>query len=292
MKTHLFSAKARHRFLGAASISIALLATGLSAATSNFDTDTYPSAAGSGWAGAWTLTSNAGVSRAASVANTSPLASGYRNYLETVVTNNGTSTGARAGTLYRQIDSSSVDLASVFTVSFDFRSPDAANANGPFSIIQSSASALGRTAANTWSVYLKSDGYWYALNGNKAGAGTESQLLAYTANTTYHFSVTVDATTQSYSVSASAIGGGSATLNNLGFRTSDTSAGAFLNFVATSSSTSTDGSDKVINTFAIDNIVVTAIPEPSSFALMAGFGGLAFVMLRRRHTSSPSLALN
>lgn len=33
---------------------------------------------------------------------------------------------------------------------------------------------------------------------------------------------------------------------------------------------------------AFDNIVVTAIPEPGTYALMAGIAGMAFVMLRRR----------
>jgi hypothetical protein len=260
-----------------------LLTGSLSAASANFDTDTFPSAAGNGWSGAWTLTSNAGIGRTAAIQSSSALSSGSGNYLETVITNNGTNTGARAGTLFRQLDSGSIDLTSIFTVSFDFRSADAVNTNGPFSIIQSSASKLGRTGADTWSVYLKSDGNWYALNGNKAGGGTESLLLAYSANTTYHFSVTVDSTTRSYSISATAIGGSSATLSNLGFRTSDTSAGSFLNFVATSSSTSTDGSDKVINTFDIDNVLVTsAIPEPANIALLAGLGALGLIVCSRR----------
>jgi len=274
------------RALGIAAGAFILLTCGLSAATANFDTDTYPSAAGNGWAGAWTLTSNAGIGRSAAVASTTPLSTGYANYLHTTITNNGTNTGVRAGTLYRQIDSGSVNLTSAFTVSFDFRGNDAANADGPYKIIQTTASSLGAGTADTWSVYIKSDGNWYALNGNKAGGGTESLLLAYSANTTYHFSISVDSSSRSYGIVATAIGGSAATLNNLGFRTSATSAGSFINLLSTSSYTGSAFS----NTFDIDNVIVTtAIPEPASFTLLAGLGGLALMMTRRRRTTTPQI---
>jgi hypothetical protein len=49
----------------------------------------------------------------------------------------------------------------------------------------------------------------------------------------------------------------------------------------TNSGSSADPNDSILNITLIDNIAVTAIPEPSSMALL-GLGGLAFLARRRK----------
>ncbi len=106
--------------------------------------------------------------------------------------------------------------------------------------------------------------------------GTATQMTGFTgpANLVKNFTGSVSLTitrtdTNNYSISQTAFGVSSAgTLTGVGFNQ--------FNTIAFGVNTTGDAS------FSLDNISVSVIPEPSSFAALAGLGALGMVASRRR----------
>lgn len=142
---------------------------------------------------------------------------------------------------------------------FDFGLVDAAYTISPSSAWLSSslAGAYGVGFSSTIGV---ADGLFFN-NGSSVSSISTAQADITTATQT--FSMTITDTTWSYSLN-----GATATT---GTHTFDTSRSYRFTAHAHSNPNAT-----------FDNITITAIPEPGTYALLAGLTGLVYVMLRRR----------
>ncbi len=283
---------------------ITLLTLGLVTAQSqtaiaNFTDGTFGSAADDGWANGWVKVGNKNTSSTRNVISTNPLNNGG-NYLKTVFTINATSSETptppadgtiRYGGTARQIDTTAIDLTQgTFDISFDFRC-DGGDASSRPSIFQDilvgGSAPVVAGNSTTWQLYTK-NGYWYVTHSNAAKNGNaETQLLAYTQGSTYHFNLSLNADTSTYGITAtsSAANEGTATLQDLGFRYNTKSgeqgttiAGSFLVFTMGGGTSTTTPSD---HTFSIDSISVATqtapVPEPAHFAFLAGLALLGIV---------------
>lgn len=243
--------------------------------------DQYTGTAGSGWNSAWSSTFHSGTANgSATVGSASPLAAGGGNYLQV---NFDTTTGG-LGRVARQWDITQIPLTSPFTLEFNFRSNvNTSGATQTLTLFGSNASAAGTGAGDSWKITADGGG-WSAFNNTtvaplKNGSASTGQVLA---NQTWHFSVTIDPVANTYSVSAQNLTTSSAvfSVSGLALRNGADASLAWLNFHAQGAASQTGRG------FAIDSLSITsstAIPEPSSAALL--LGGLAFggTLLGRRH---------
>lgn len=237
--------------------------------------DQYTGTSGSGWNAAWSSAVTSSSSFTGTVTNTNPLVTGGGNYLSSTVTTTGTA--APQATVFRQYNGtpSGVDISLDHTISFDFRGETALTAGTSQSynlFASTSTSRTGLDNTDTWAFKVE-NGTWRVMNGNKAGGGTYVNTgVSYVAGTTYDFTISVDADTQSYTAS---IYNGSTTYTSgvLGFRSSSAVDGTNLYFGASGSASGQSFS------FSLDNLSV--VPEPSTLLL----GALALLPLARRRAN-------
>lgn len=245
--------------------------------------DQYAGIAGSGWSSPWSATFHSGTaSGSATVGSASPLVVGGGNYLQV---NFDTTTGG-LGRVARQWDTSQISLTSPFTLEFNFRSNvNTSGATQTITLFGSSASASGTGGNDSWKLTADGGG-WSAYNNTtvtplRNGAAATGQILA---NQTWHFTVTIDPVANTYDVSAQNLTTSSAVFSVAGMalRNGADSSLAWLNFHASGAASSTGRG------FAIDSLSITssAIPEPSSAALLLGGLALGGTMLGRRRRSA------
>jgi choice-of-anchor C domain-containing protein len=169
--------------------------------------------------------------------------------------------------------------------------------NGGFESSDFSGNFLPMTSGlNGWTITGSVDlinSYWqpgagnYSLDLNGNGVGGISQSFATTVGATYHVSFdmagnpdgggtdkTITVNGQSFSYDASNSSRGDMKWQSRGF-----------NFVATSTSTTLSFAGSEQNQYwgaALDNISVTAVPEPETYAMLLAGLGLVGAIARRR----------
>jgi hypothetical protein len=231
---------------------------------------------GNGWLSGWrNSVSNTTVT--AKVLDTTPVNSGGNYFSTTIAT--GATTSVDRGAIGRAYDFTGNSFATTaYNVNFDFR-VDTANANLRYDIYDISNRASAPNGNTSWQLEVH-DGFWFVRN----GATDTSTGMAFSAAITYSISLTVDSATSKWSYN---IDNGSTTVSAsaLSFRgsgtagTDTTPAGARWLMVAASEIT--DAAATSI-TFSLDNVSISTIPEPSTYALLLGAAAVGAVSLRRR----------
>ena len=265
----------------ALSAQAAVLSLDFNGGTGTTGVDQYTGASGSGWSSAWSSTFHSGTTGGtATVSSASPLVTGGGNYLQV---NFGTTTSG-LGRIARQWDTTQIPLTSPFTLEFNYRSnANTSGATQTLTLFGSNASTAGTSSNDSWKITADGGG-WSAYNNTTVtplvnGVTTTGQIFA---NQTWHFSVTIDPVANTYGVSAQNLttSGAVFSVSGLALRNSADASLAWLNFHAQGAASQTGRG------FSIDSVSITsAIPEPSSAALL--FGGLALggAMLGRRRRS-------
>lgn len=266
--------------LAAFAAQAAVLPLGFDGGAGTSGIDQYTGASGGGWNSAWSTTFHSGTANTgATVSSASPLTVGGGNYLQLGF--DTAASGARLARHARQWDTSAISLTDPFTFEFDFRSNvNVASATQTLLLFGSSASATGTGSADSWKIAADGSG-WSAFNGTTAvslGAG------AVKANETWHFSLTIDPVSDTYSVSVQNLttAASTFTVSGLALRNGADSSLAWLNFHANGAASQTGLG------FAVDSLAITstAIPEPSGAAVLAGGLALGGTVLRRRRRAA------
>jgi hypothetical protein len=258
-----------------------------SGGTGTSSADQYAGQAGSGWASAWYTVNTAGTGSstaiAASVANTSAL-NGGGNYLS--VTNSNTLANNSAGdSVGRDISSANgVSLASAYTIKFDFRldSPAAElGSNDGLNFFNDSSSTKVLGGGNGFQVVgsLASSLVQWRLRNGGAFINTGMQI---TTGTVYSFTLDLNPASYQYVVS---INNGSTTFTSgtLGYRNTSASPSTFNHLLFNSK----DFAGTQTITYSLDNIAVTAVPEPASGVLLLVGCAALFFIRRRGKTGLP-----
>ncbi|PAW78903.1 MAG: hypothetical protein B9S32_05855 [Verrucomicrobia bacterium Tous-C9LFEB] len=258
--------------LGASQSSGAVLTLDFADGNGTTSVDQYMGTAGSGWKGGWT-TATTGSSSTNTVTNGTPLYTGGNNYLQASYIISATGQNER---VTRQVDSTAINLSSLVTYSFTFRSDVSIGGSGQYlAIVNATGPTSGTGPSNTWEI--TADGGGWKVGGVALG------FLGGGTGTDYQFTINSDPISKTYNVTI-------LNLNNLQSVTSvtanyrnalATTENTYLNFISTATGTALVGS--TIG-FSIDNISV--VPEPNSMALIVASCAL-FAILgkgRRFHT--------
>lgn len=278
--------------LGICSANAAVSTLTFSNGTGTGSFDQYTGTAGSGWAGAWGTNiwnsgSFAAAGGSATVINTTPI-NGGGNYLS--VTGVNAAAGSITYGVNRQWSSAGFDFSSGVQFEFDLRvlNIQISGSNQQIGIrasnVAENVAATAAPSGNTSWALASSGSGWSVWNGtaftdlklNGTGGGTG----VISANSNWHFTITTTAAdTYTASVFNLASPGNVYSFSGLTLGNKSDAGLTVLNFLDNVTTGKTGG-------FAIDNISVTSlaspVPEPSSFALIAGAAGLGFGALRRR----------
>lgn len=264
---------------------------------------TTPLNAGSGWNGAWTSAANNGtLSATGSVSNGSPLSAGSGQYLSV-----GLSSSAAGASMGVGRELAGGALATSYTISFQWRAdslagfsttndrfeffsantagtvhsasvattPTANNSPylmGAFGAARGSATALNFGVYNPANVGDAFDTNRY-FNLGSVATGGDGTTMALVAGTTYNVSISVDVDTQTWAVS---VDNGLVTASSTGLKWWGSATQPFVAFGARG-----DAANE-IRSFSVDNISVSAVPEPASAGLLMGMVALSAFALRRR----------
>ena len=265
--------------------------------------DTFPGAAGNGWANGWSVVNGTGVNYAGAVANTNPL-NASSNYLSVSNTGNGTQ-GGTAHARRAFTSNGDVDPTQPHRVAFQFRfDGNMANFSGSFSDRvnffadpNASGSVINTATTNAWMIGVASasngttnvvpanNTFFFFDAGNESGNAqgfTGSNLvntgISFTSGVVYSVSVDVYPALGKYDATISN-GTQSFTGTDLQFRNLKTSTAAAdapdTLYFGIGSSANADN-----HAFAIDGLSITAIPEPGSLAWV-GLATLALGARRR-----------
>lgn len=258
--------------------------------------DQYAGIAGNGWTAAWRNSTNGSTNLATAVANTNPI-NGGGNYL--TVNPNGNSDQFFGRAFDGTGSSGGVDATGTVTYSFDLRIDslagfgDSSNDQFSFHVTNGSNTSNDYNVTNTSSFIIRAYGVttgtaqagkWAFYNGlGDAGGFNANNFvdsgMTLTANAIYHFTITSNAATEKYDISVS---DGTTTVSqtNLGWRTDKNfNAGGgntLQNILAFGGREGTAAEDFA---YSIDNISITAVPEPTT-ALLGSLGLIG--LLRRR----------
>lgn len=252
--------------------------------------DQYTGAAGGGWSGGWSATTNT----SGSVSSATPL-DGGGNYLSVALTSSAVS-----GSVRRQYTSGSgVSIATTYRISFDWRFDGNKSAMTVFEdriqFFGDTSAVAGSATTNTWLIgWAAADGTnndihggsWYFFDRNVSSDFTVANMfntgMGLDAGTVYSFTVDVNPVAGTYSATISN-GLTSVSATELGFRrgaVNVSASPAHLGFGVNRSTTS----DNV--TFALDSLSITAVPEPAGAAAIAGLAVFCGVVTARRRRAS------
>lgn len=238
---------------------------------------------GGGWLQGWRTASTSGATASVKVLDTTPVNSGG-NYFSATLTSNPTATGTKdAIGLSKAYDVAGNSLASATAIytNFDLR-VDSITATMQLDIIDNAARGTGNVNGS-WQIRAV-NGFWYVLNGGTA----TSTGLAFNAGTTYSIAIVSNPTTFKWDYTISD-GSTSVSGTDKSFRVNsfvtDTATGSVGGrwFLATATETTDISSQST--TFSLDNISIgtsSPIPEPSTYALLAGVVSLGLVFVGRR----------
>ena len=250
--------------------------------------DQYTGVAGNGWSTAWAFGGTAG---SAAVTSTTPLAGGG-NYLAYTNGNGGAATDIA---LVRQWSSTNIPDTAAYRVSFNVRLDDISNWNASGDYFTVSASNVtGNSPSGSSSFLIRAYGAttgnanalkWAFYNGNKDSAGIDttrfsSSTMSVVQGTTYQFTIDVNPLNGTYGATIDD-GTNSVTATALGFRSGTFTGRNYLNFNSAKSAL-TDTFGYSLDTVAIS---VSPIPEPSTYAALAGLGVLGLAAMRRRRAA-------
>ncbi|WP_269524524.1 hypothetical protein [Coraliomargarita parva] len=244
--------------------------------------DAYTGIAGDGWLSSWSFGTNApaDTSFTNSVINTSQLNSGG-NYLSYDMSYTGGSTSQ--GMVVRHFDSATVSTVEPIRYTFDYRIDTAlTNTTQRYSIYNRiDGTATGTDSSLTWAIQAVYDGSsgmtWYLWDGNGAGGVNSIFDTGFSAveGTTYSMTVDVDPASKSWAVSITD-GTNTYTSDSIGFRANTTTDGSYLHFGTLTTANTSLG-------YSLDNLQISAIPEPAlSTALLGAVAMLMIVRKRRR----------
>jgi hypothetical protein len=246
--------------------------------TGTSSVDQYTGTAGSGWSSAWSATFHSQtLNGLATLSSSAPLVSGGGNYLRVTYDTQATVTTSAIGRVARQWDSTAISLTSAVILQFDVRLlTDSGSANQTVNFFGSSTSASSTSSNDSWKISSSGDG-WYVYNGTTALSLGTGQVKA---TDTWHFTVTIDAVADTYSVAAQNLTTSSilyTSIATLALRNGADSSLSWLNFNSSANASLTNRG------FELDNVSVTsAIPEPSTAALLTGGAMMIGAILRRR----------
>lgn len=235
--------------------------------------DQVPGMAGSGWSGPWT-SGNLPAANISFAATASPeLSAGAGTHLRAEVT--AVNAGASVGRVFVNTNGTTgVDGTKPVTIRFDFRL-DAANTGFTGSsehvTLNGNAGLVSSSGSSTWLIRIPAgtSPQWQFYNGNRDSGGYNAALLVNSGmsavpGVTYSFTLSLVPSTRTYSVTVSN-GTATATVNNLGFRSSATTLGDTFGLFAQKDSAAD------VLAFALDRLEISGEtpppppPPPSTF---------------------------
>lgn len=232
--------------------------------------------AGSGWLAGWRAASS-NTTVTAAVLNDPPVKSGGNYFSGTIAT--GANTALDRGGIGRPYDFTGSSLATTpFQVSFDFR-VDSKSATLNYDIFDTNTRSPNLTSNISWQLEVVGTS-WYVRNG---ATDTLISGMAFAAGTTYSISVGVDIASAkwSYSISdgSTTVSGSALSFRGAGYTNTDgTTGGRWFEVIASEGSDSNGAS----TTFSLDNVMISTIPEPSTYALLFGVATLGAVCIWKR----------
>ncbi len=227
--------------------------------------DQLPGMSGAGWTGPWTSGNLASNNVTLTNTDTAPLATGAGRYLRTAITAVNADSGV-GRSFNTSAPPTGIDPTKPVTVRFSFRL-DATNSgftgatehitlNGNSGLVSSSGST-------TWLIRIPSgtSPKWQCYNGARdSGSFSASRLvdsgMAVVPGTTYDFTIEANPATRTYAVTINN-GSTTASVTNLGFRTSTASLGDTIGVFARK-----DAAGDSLS-FCIDKISITGSDLPS-----------------------------
>jgi len=247
--------------------------------------DQWQGTGGSGWTAGWvqgTDSSSMDINR--TVVNTDPFFGGGGNYLSGSNTVLATYGGQVRNGIYRAYNGAT--LTDSLTYSWNFRIDSATGFSNAFNdqltFMETSDQQVfnpGSAATTTWFLQLRGAAGNLTVRARN-GTGQVDTASAIAIGTDYGFQVVSNPTTKTYSYSITnlATSGVVASGTNLGWWNGSASAhgGVFNTIVGLEGNNIGDGV-----AFSLDSVAISAIPEPSTYALL-GLGLGALVWLRRR----------
>jgi hypothetical protein len=284
-----------HRLFGFALLLI-VASSASGAIVANFDggngtasSDQWTGIAGNGWATAWGQAGT--VTGSTTVTTTSPL-SGGGNYLSVV-----DDTTTASSYIRRQYQSfGDVNINQSYRISFSFRfdgnMTDFTTFTDRLAIFGDSTAQTATGATNSWGIGVAASnsgagagqsvypGEWYFLDNNGSTAFATSNMfdtnLALVGGRVYNITLDVNAVAGSYSASINDGVNPVVSASNLTYRNGTTNISNFFH-VSVNGSAAADNS-----AFSIDNLTISAIPEPAGItAILSACLGAGWMFGKR-----------
>lgn len=275
----------------AASLPAAVVTLGFDDGTGTASVDQYTGTAGSGWVDAWGQRGDGLITQTDAVSNTTPVVTGGGNYLSIAAELDGGTPGSSGRTSVstnREYDGGL--LTTAVTYSFDVRIDSVtsfSSTNDSINFFDATTNnptgGFFSTTQSTWGLRFSGDGQIKqgASGGTNVGA-------AWATGKTYSFTINSDPTTETWGFSIFNVTDNISTASGTGLAwlaaaSLSNANGGFLHFGTTLARTAgvpnlpTDGAAS----WSLDNISITAVPEPSTYALLAGFMALGLILMRR-----------
>jgi hypothetical protein len=194
--------------------------------------DQYPGIAGGGWSGPWSTGALPAGGISAAIESTPPLGAGG-NHLRVAVESSNADVGIGRSFINGN-GTSGVDGTKPVTFGFSVRLGSANSGftgSGEYLTIHNNTGLVSASATSTWIIRLVGGAspQWQVYNGNRDGAAFSAARLvnsgmAAVPGTTYQFTIVADPVSRSYSAAISD-GTNTATVADMGFRTSATTVG-------------------------------------------------------------------